>query len=285
MLARNRVLQSAGLNGTQLGLGALGWGATGLVAGAFVGNLLSAANLFRRTRREVSGLPSAPMASVLREHAKMPLLNAPTAILDTIRVNGVQLLIARLFTAAMLGQFGLAWQLLQAPASLINSSISQVFYQRLATMERGRLTRAVWRSMTLSALLGIVPFGLIFLLSPPLFPVIFGSPWALAGQIGAALVPWLYVNFISSPVSTVFIVTKRQGTLFWFGLPFTAIPLVLLTNYHPDILSTVTALSWTMAALLVGFLGLVLWVSRGFDRGVGKTPEPTPSASPAPRRY
>lgn len=269
LLARNRIGQSATTTATQLGFGAVQLGTAGLILSTFLGHVVSAANLFFRSRREIYGLPSTSTRAMLREHKKMPLLNAPTAVLDTVRVNGVQLLISSFFSPEKLGQFGQAWRLLQAPAALINSSLTQVFFQRLATVKRGDMVRIVWASILRSALIGLVPFLLLYLLSPALFPFIFGERWAPAGHLGAALVPWLYVNFISSPVSTVFIVTKRQGTLFWFGLPFTALPLLLIWFFHSDMLATVQALSLLMAALLTLFLVLALLVSRGFDRGVG----------------
>lgn len=271
LLAANRVGQAATTTGTQLGLGALAFGTTGLVVSTLLGQLVSAANLFWRTRRDIYGQPRSSLRAVMSEHKKMPLLNAPTAILDTIRVNGVQLMINAFFSSAMLGQFGQAWRLLQAPSALINSALSQVFYQRLATVQRGHLTSLVRASIARSALIGIVPFVLILLLSPPLFPVVFGGRWALAGQIGSALVPWLYMNFITSPVSTVFVVTRRQGTLFWFGLPFTAAPLLLILVFHADMLRLIWALSFLMAGMLGCFLILAMWVSRGFDKGVGLT--------------
>ena len=270
LLARNKLGQAVATTGTQLGLGALSWGPAGLLVSTFLGQAWSTVNLFLRSRKEIYGLPHTSTRQLMREHRKMPLLNAPTALMDSVRTNGVTLLIGNLFDSVAVGHFGQAWKLLQTPAALINSSLSQVFFQKLATVERGGMLRIVRQSAVRSALIGVVPFTLIYFLSPPLFPIVFGEPWAMSGLIGAALVPWLFMNFITSPISTVFIVTQRQGTLFWFSLPFTVTPLLVLWAYHPTVLGAVTALSLTMTVMLAAFLALALWVSWGYDRGVGR---------------
>ncbi|HJE51675.1 MAG TPA: oligosaccharide flippase family protein [Tessaracoccus flavescens] len=267
LMSVNRIGQSVTTTGTQLGFGAASLGTAGLVISTFLGQLIAAGNLFRKTRHEIYGQPTSSMRAMMSEHKKLPLMNAPTAVLDAVRLQGTQLLIGTFFTTAAVGQFGQAWKLLQTPAGLINSSLTQVFFQKMAVTKRGDMSRVVRNGIVRSALVGIVPFVLIYLLSPPLFPIIFGERWALAGQIGAALVPWLYLNFITSPISMLFIVTKRQGTVFWFGLPFTAAPLALLWFLHDDVLTTVMWLSWLMAGLLVIYLVLALWVARGYDKG------------------
>lgn len=273
LMGSNRVLQSITTTGTQLAGGAMALGAAGLIVSAFVGQFVAAGDLFRRTRKEIYGKPTSALRGVLVEYKEMPLVSTPTAAMDAIRINGTQLMISAFFSAAALGQFSQAWRLLQTPMGLINSSVSQVFFERLARTPRGQMLRNVLDGIRHLALIGVVPFTLIWLLSPPLFPFVFGAPWAQAGLIAAALVPWLYANFITSPISFLFVVVRRQGVLLWFSLPFTVVPLWVIWTFHADILTTVTYLSWTMTGLLCVFLLLALWVARAYDRGVGPAPD------------
>lgn len=270
LMSTNRIGQSVTTTGTQLGLGAAQVGTSGLIISTFLGQLVAAGNLFRKSRTQIYGQPSSSKRAMMAEYKKMPLMNAPTAVMDAIRLNGTTLMIGAFFSKGAVGQFGQAWKLLQTPAGLINSSLSQVFFQKLSVTERGQMLGVVKKGIVRSALIGVVPFALIWVLSPPLFPVIFGQRWAMAGLIGQALVPWLYLNFITSPISMLFVVVRRQGTLFWFGWFFTAAPLLLLWFMRDDLLTTVFWLSWLMALMLCIFLVLALWVARGFDQGVGK---------------
>ncbi|MGV8847342.1 lipopolysaccharide biosynthesis protein [Tessaracoccus sp.] len=267
LMSMNRIGQSVTTTGTQLGFGAASFGTSGLVISTFLGQLIAAGNLFRKNRREIYGQPTSSLRTMMGEHKKLPLMNAPTAVLDAIRLQGTQILIGTFFSLAAVGQFGQAWKLLQTPAGLINSSLTQVFFQKMSVTRRGQMLEVVWKGILRSAVVGLIPFALIYFFSPSFFPLIFGDRWALAGRIGAALVPWLYLNFITSPVSMLFIVTRRQGTVFWFGIPFTFMPLLLLWLQHDDLLTTVTWLSLLMAGLLAIYLVLALWVARAHDRG------------------
>lgn len=279
-IARNRMGQSITSTAGQLALGVprmlgAGLGAWGLVLGHLAGQVFSLANLWRLTRHETRPQPGDSMAKVAAEHKKMPLVNGPNAIVDAIRVNGINLLTGAYFSLQVLGQFGQAWQLLQLPMSLINGALSQVFYQRLATTPRGAMFPLVRATVKRSVLVGLVPFTLLWLLSPWLFPLFLGNGWALSGDIARALVPWLFVNFITSPISLVFVTVGRQGTMFCHAVVFMVVPLALIRLFHTDILATMQLVSWSMAALLVVFVVLALWVSRQYDQGHGGTPEQT----------
>ena len=85
----------------------------------------------------------------------------PTALVDSLRTNGITLLIGTVALGAV-GQFNLAWRILQVPIGLINSAISQVFFQKLARIRPGQMLPLV-RGTILRSLLIPVPFGLIYL--------------------------------------------------------------------------------------------------------------------------
>ena len=269
LMGTNRINQASTTSGSQLVLGFFGVGPAGMILPVFFGQSAGAFTMWLKTRKEINAQPIGSMKEMAKRYRKMPLLSMPTAILDAVRQQGTPVMISAMFSAAAVGQYGWAWRLLQTPAGLINYSLSQVFYKSLATTPRGHMVKMVTQSILRSALIGVVPFLAIYFLSPPLFPIIFGGQWAEAGRIGAALVPWLYVNFITSPVSNLFLVTGRQGILMWFALPLTAAPFVVLLSFHSDIVATAWLLSWTMTGLLLVFLLLALWVSWQYDRGFG----------------
>ncbi|WP_203568890.1 lipopolysaccharide biosynthesis protein [Aestuariimicrobium ganziense] len=269
-MARNRMGQALGTNVVQIGAGFASTGVWGLVLGSLAGQWFSALNLWRLTRRETAPQPGDSARAMAKEYRKMPLVNGPNAVVDTVRVNGINVLTGAFFSGAILGQFAQAWQLLQMPMGLINGALSQVFYQRLATTRRGQMFTVVRSAILRSLAVGVVPFGLIWWLAPWLFPFVLGGQWHLAGRIARVLVPWLYLNFVTSPVSLLFVTIKRQGTMFVFAVVYMAVPLTILWFRHDSILETMSLVAWSMAALLVVFILLALWVAKQFDRGVGE---------------
>ena len=273
-ISQNKIFQSASVSGMQIGTGLIGMGVSGLVLATIAGQAASLLNLLSRTKGQyrIDG-PAASKGELAKRYIKMPTLNGPNALVDAVRINGINFMIGPRFSAAAVGQFGMAWRLLQAPMGLINAAISQVFFQRLANVRRGGMLRIVRQALVRSALIGVVPFTLIFLLAPWILPLVLGQQWQLAGDIARVLTPWLYLNFITSPISTVFVVVKRQFTMLLFSIAYMATPLTIIALGSPDLLRTMGWVAWGMAGLLVVFLGLALLVSWQYDRGFGWTPE------------
>ncbi|WP_425860668.1 lipopolysaccharide biosynthesis protein [Arthrobacter sp. TWP1-1] len=269
----NRVLQSGGTALAQLAL-ALGkfGGVGGLIGGTLVGQGAALLTLRHKGRDVRSGLDESKesIGSLFSRYRKMPLLNGPNALVDALRTNGINLIIGIVYSGSMLGQFYMAWKLLEVPLGLINGALAQVFFQRLAVMERGSMFAFAKSSVFRSAILGVVPFALIYLLSPWAFPVVLGEQWTDAGLIARALVPWLFMSLITSPISTIFVVTETQHLMLAHALVYTAVPLSLLYFLKGDIVTNLTIVSLAMAAILVVFTAMALWVGHRFDH----QPEP-----------
>lgn len=271
----NRVQQMVGTAGGQVAFGAFGLRSLpGLIFGTLVGQAFAFANLRRKSSDLVKpvaeGTPSG--FDLVRQYKKMPLLNLPNTLIDGIRLNGIPLLIGVVALGAV-GQFNMAWRILQAPIGLINSAISQVFYQKLARVKPGDMHRLVKWTMIRSLLIAIVPFGLIYLTAPWLFLFLLGPQWDMAGDIARALTPWLAMQLVTSPISTVFVVTERQGRLLVFSVFFAAVPLSLLYFAPWELLTTLTAVGAAMAGMLLVMMGMALQVARVYDKNPPKQVE------------
>ncbi|MDO5049501.1 MAG: oligosaccharide flippase family protein [Actinomycetaceae bacterium] len=245
-------------------------GIVGLVVGQIVGQAGAAATLMWKGRRRVKneGEATATSIELLKRFRRMPLLNGPNALVDAIRLQGINLLIAALFSANAVGQFTKAWLLMQAPVTLINGAISQVFFQRFADTPRGGLLPLAKKSVKVSLAFGFGPFLIIFLIAPWLFPIYLGSRWDMSGEIARALVPWLYMNIVTSPISTVFVVTQRQHEMLAFAVLYMVTGLgAVLTGSHfgLDVVSTTWLLASLMSVALIGLVFLTLRACRLYD--------------------
>lgn len=266
-ISMNRVQQQIGSAGGQVAFGAVGVRSLlGLIAGTLVGQAFAFVNLRRKssdlTEPVAEDTPSA--GALVRQYRNMPLLNLPNALVDGIRLNGIPLLIGVVALGAV-GQFNMAWRILQAPIGLINSAIAQVFYQKLARVQPGDMLPLVRATMIRSLLIAIVPFGLIYVTAPWLFLLLLGPQWDMAGDIARALTPWLAMQLVTSPISTVFVVAERQGRMLVFSAFFAAVPLGLLYFAPWELLTTLTVLGAAMGMMLVIMMVMALQVARAFD--------------------
>ena len=268
VIAINQAEQQIGLTGGQLILG-LTWlgGLPGLILGHTAGQLFAFLNLGRQAPELRRPLPDdAPrLRWAARRYRRMPLLNAPNALVDAVRTSGIQLLIVS-YSAAALGQFQLAWGVLDAPLILINGAVSRVFFQKLSAIEPGQMRPLVRSTIRRAILIGVVPFALIYLLSPWLFPFFFGDQWDQAGDFARAMTPWLFMLLITSPISNLFVVTEHQDWLLGFSILYTAAPLAWLALSPLDLLATSYILGALMGGLLVLMTLMADLAAGHFDR-------------------
>ena len=267
IISLNRIQQTVGSSGGQLALGLLGMRSMG---GLLLGTLAGQAYAFFNLRRRGSDLhrkpgPDTPsMKALLSRYRRMPLLNMPTALVDAVRINGVIMILGSTSLGAT-GQFNMAWRLLEIPVGLINSAVSQVFFQKLARVKPGQMLPLVRWSIVRSFILAVVPFTLLYIVAPWLFPLLLGAKWHLAGEFARALTPWLVLQLASSPISTVFVVTETQHWMLAYSILYCAVPLAILQFSPWTLLFTIQVLGAAMASMLAIMLLLALLSARRYD--------------------
>lgn len=268
-IATNRLLATVGTLTCQLVMTLLTRTASGLIMGAILGLTIAYGAGVWCTRellaRQSDGRPS--MRQMARRYRKMPLVNGPNALVDSLRTSGISFLVARVAMSA-LGQFNLAWRVAQAPVGMLSAAIGQVFLRQLSTTPRGSvyptIKRALWRIIVVGGPVMAV-FGV---LAPWLIPFVFGVAWTEAGLISQALTPWLFANILSSPLAYVYVVTETQGRLLIFAIVYCAVPLAFLWLTPWSLVPTMWALSGIMAILLVAMILMSIMTARAYDAGL-----------------
>ena len=205
------------------------------------------------------------MRKLARKHWKMPVLNGPNALIDAVRINGINLLIGRV-SIGDFGEYNIANQVVNVPVMLINSAVSQVFFQKLSTIEPGQMLPEVKNVIKRAILIGGTPFALLWLVAPWLLPILFGADFSQSGYFARALIPWMAMLLITSPISTMFVVTGTQHWLLIFSILYTIGPLTWLLVSDLDLLGTIYVMGLIMAAFLVAMTIMSLFAARRFDR-------------------
>ena len=267
-LASNRVLQTVSIVVLQLVMGLVLHGSlTGLVIGTMAGQLIAFIAIHIRTPELRRPLPEdAPsMRSMLVRYKNMPLLNGPNVLVDSIRNMGINLLIGSVAVAA-LGQFQLAWAIMQGPIALIAGSVSQVFLKKLAVTEPGKMRTLVRFTLVRAAMVAVVPFAALFVVAPWLFPFLFGAQWDQAGYFAQALTPWLYMTVLTSPISNIFVVTENQKQMLVFAIFYCVVPLAWLWFSPLALLPSIFVLGALMAFLLVVQLVMAWCCAARYDK-------------------
>ena len=109
--------------------------------------------------------------------------------------------------------------------------------------------------------IGFPPALLLMLLGPELFAFVFGENWRQAGEFARWMAPWLYLVFVSSPLSTLFAVTEsqKQGLAFQLILLLSRVGAIALGAWRGDLGLTIILFAGVSALCWLGFL---FWVSH-----------------------
>lgn len=274
-IATNRIIQSTSTASSQIALSYTPMaGPSGLIVGTLIGQYLAIAVLLRRAKSLFSlKTDDAPsLKTLMKRYRKMPLLNGPNAVIDAIRDNGITLLIGSIALGEA-GYYATSQRFLAIPIALINGAISQVFFQKLTEITPGNMRRFVSQAVQRATLIGIAPFALLWLVAPWVFVNVISPDWEAAGYMVRALIPWLFMTLITSPISTLFVVAERQGITLIFAVFYTVIPLTILWLNPWDFQTTLSVMAWSMGALLVILVFLSLYVAKDFDKREASTPE------------
>ena len=214
--AVSRVSQSGATAGVNLAAGTLRMGSSGLVLGYIIGQFMATLILgwqiiihFKAFRNE---LGRKEIVENARKYKNFLRINTPHAFVDSLQNNGIIYLIMYFFSKAVLGSYSFAFRILKAPVGLIGNAISQVFYQRATeALKQGQnvqpFVKRIYRNLFMA---GFPVFLFLFIFAIPVFTFVFGEQWRASGEIARILMPWLFLNFMASPVSSIAIIMNKQ---------------------------------------------------------------------------
>jgi len=219
----------------------------GLVVGMTVAQLISTAYLY------FAGRAVAPFAfefdweatkPILARHKKFVIYSFPSDLITIFTHQLPVFLLNRFAGSAEVGYFNMSQRILAIPSIFISGSVGEVFKQRATEdfHKTGTCRPIFMKTFKALALLGIVPFLLIFLFGPWMFSVFLGSQWEQAGVYSRIFALMFYLRFVNSPLSyIVYIVNKQQFdilgvlafnlvtvTVFWIGFMFFSTTVVLI---------------------------------------------------------
>lgn len=216
-----RILSAVAITGGQLGAGAAGIATGGaLIATSALGQgvgtaVLGIQILHDDRRRFANHLSLARVKAVLVRYKRFPLYDSWSGLLNVSSWQLPSLLLPVFFSPVQVGYYALAYRLIVLPMDLVGSAIQQVFFQRASNAERdGDLANLTESVFTVLLRIGLFPMLTLALIGEELFSVVFGTAWAEAGLYTQLLAVWAVVWFISSPLSTIYMVQEKQT----FGL-------------------------------------------------------------------
>lgn len=232
-------------NGLRVAFGWLGMGVSGLLIASLIGYIVGALKFntvfigLKRSFRESASQRKAYALGL--EHRDFPLINLPHTVVDLGRDLVIALIISWVFTKEVFGYYSHAYAMLRLPVALVGASIGQVLFNRASELLRSREAVQPLIKRAVAGLFGVsIPvFTLVYLFGEPVFGFVFGAEWSQSGLYAEHMALWLLFSFVSSSLSTLPIVLRRQRAFFLLSLVgtllqligFALLPLVLANQF------------------------------------------------------
>lgn len=197
------------------------WGLLiGIISGYLTGQLIITLTLYKSIKKVWHHVSFHQIFLKAKEYKIFPFANSIQATSDVFQINGIIYFTSYFFNSAIVGWYSFAIRILQAPMNLIGAAIGQVFYQQASYFYNNEicLQPLVKKTIIKSALIGSPVLLILILFGPALFEFVLGENWREAGVYAQILAPFIYLDFIRSPISQIPIVINKQKKLLLFSI-------------------------------------------------------------------
>jgi len=217
-IAKSKVVASSGNSLIAIITGIFKKGSYGLIFGWIAGQFASAVYLtgkfLSKDKIQLRNIKKIKLIAILRRYKKFPLFDTWSELLNVLSVQLPIIILSQYYGENITGYYSFAYKILLLPFSLLAFSMGQAFFNKANELKQSGkdvavFTFGVFKKLVLISffpLVGIAFFGDI------IFPIIFGKEWIIAGEYSRIFSLWIFVIFISSPLTNLFAVYERQRT-------------------------------------------------------------------------
>lgn len=200
----------------------------------------------------------------LLKHKDFPLVNVFHSISDKFQSDGIVYIITYKFSFAILGFYSMSLRAITTPAGLVGDAVGQVVFSKFSKLynETKDIENEV-KSILKKLFIFATPFFIIlFFILPSFFTFVFGENWTEAVTYAQILLPFIYLNFIVSPVSKVPLIVKKIKAYFKFSLIWNIISVIVFAGsafvYNDFIISLCL---FSISRFIYTFL-LIKWIIK-----------------------
>ncbi|MEN6384821.1 MAG: oligosaccharide flippase family protein [Phycisphaerales bacterium] len=216
ILSLNKVLPVIAVNLVSIVLGFMGYKNVGArLAAILVSNIINLVVLAKAIIPEFRGKKHEnkyTYRNLIGRYKNYLVYDIWGALLNNLSWLIVPILMNYYYSSTAAGQYSIGMRVIQIPASIIGSSVAQVFLKNASEKLYNKNLYPYCISTIKKLFKYTAPVAIIlFLFGKDIFSLIFGEKWSAAGVYTQILAPWAIVWFISSPISSIYTVKQKQN--------------------------------------------------------------------------
>lgn len=260
VIAGSRVSNTLTTKVLQIGFAKSSVTPLGLIGGYIAGYAFADIFMLKGVKKDIQVFKKVSikrMKELAIHYKDFPLFSFWSSIANTISPQVPAFLLAYFYSTSVVGHFSLANQVVNLPMGIVGSAIGQVFFQRVSEVKNGNgdgdMKTIVGEVYNKLISIGLFPMILLIILGEQIFTFAFGDDWDVAGTYVKILVPWIFLVFLSSPITTLYNVFEKQKVWLTFSI-------VLLVSRVIALVIGGTSGNPEFALALYSFTGAVFWL-------------------------
>ena len=218
-IAKTRMTQAISGNTASMAGGVFSVGFGGLIIGQLLNLSGGLFNLAMSAKKDLVIVRSSPLKATFTKYKNFPKYSTFEAFANIGAIHLPLLLIASFIFGPQVGYLMLAMKILGIPMGLIGSAMSQVYLANANKyLDKAELYNYTKEIIFKIFKITILPFLILAISSPYIFGYIFGKEWEGIGLYILAMIPWYFMQILSSPVSMSLHVIGKQKIALFFQL-------------------------------------------------------------------
>ena len=217
-LTKGKVLLSSVTNFSRLGMGLAQLGTFGLIISLILGYLSQAA-FFLKHLTQLSNTHiisnTEKRKALFKSYSNFPKAMIPATLLNKSSNDLPLILMKSLFTGKIAGWYGQMTGLLKKPLAILGKAFEEVYRQKASEQihEMGHCRPIFYSTLKKLILIGILPFTILFFTAPWAFKIFLSEKWLESGIYAQYFAIPLFLQFISSPLSSTFYLMSKNKIL------------------------------------------------------------------------
>ncbi|RLD52573.1 MAG: hypothetical protein DRI94_02685 [Bacteroidetes bacterium] len=223
-IAVSKVVATSSNSAISLASGVADNSGYGLIFGWILGQFSSMLFLLRKMlidyRESFRYINKVKIIAFLRRYKKFPIFDTWSELLNVLSVQLPIIILTYFYGETITGYYSFAYKILLLPFSLLAFSMGQAFFKKANELKNEGKDVAVFTFGVFKklVLISFIPLAVIGFFGDFIFPFIFGKEWLIAGNYSRVFSLWIFVIFISSPLTNIFAIYEKQRTNLIFNL-------------------------------------------------------------------
>jgi lipopolysaccharide exporter len=222
-ISKGNIIKASTLSVSQIATGSSKFNNIGLIPGMILGQIIQIMLLLKVSFSSLNNFKKKisfnKIIFLAKKYKDIPKFNTLISFLNTLSNEIPVLMITKYFGLANAGIYGLAIKVGRAPSGIVQESVSQVFFNKATEIynKDENLTEIIKKTCKNLLKIGLLIFIPLFIISFYL-DIILGKEWQQVGIFLRVLIPWLFIMFLSSPLTSLIVILNKQKTILFYDV-------------------------------------------------------------------